>query len=152
MHDDNDSVDPDTLPQRRCVPCGAAMSATEVGEESFSPFAWYECRSCGHRAKITPLADTGGWMAMALVAWLFVAGLIWLTSKPFDGSSVAWMAGIFAALMAPLLPVYLKTRRYQVIDKDDATWRHGFAGNLLFIVVLFAAVLMVAAGLGLVFG
>ncbi len=152
MHDDEDSVDPATLPQRRCAQCGAAMSAAETGEESFSPFAWYECGACGHRAKITPLADTGGWMAMALVAWLFVTGLIWLTSKPFDSSSVAWMAGIFVALMAPLIPVYLKTRRYPVIDSDGATWLHGFAGNLLFIVVLFAAVLVVAAGLGLALG
>ncbi|MEO0962190.1 MAG: hypothetical protein AAFY01_07170, partial [Pseudomonadota bacterium] len=123
----------------------------ETGGESFSPFAWYECPTCQYRVKITPQSDTGSWMAFSLVAWVFAAGLIWLTSKPFDETSVAWIASTLVVFVGPLLPTLLKARRHPVIDGDDPTWLDGLMGNMLFIILLFAVVLAGAGILGLLF-
>lgn len=90
-------------------------------------------------------------MAFSLVAWVFAAGLIWLTSKPFDETSVAWIASTLVVFVGPLLPTLLKARRHPVIDGDDPTWLDGLMGNMLFIILLFAVVLAGAGILGLLF-
>lgn len=149
MSEFHDPVDPSILPKRRCAECGGVMKAVDAGTEGRSPVARYACESCNHQVKITPLTDTGGWMAIALLAWAIIAGILYMTGKPYDAVSLIWTGIILIGFMAPFLATYLKAKKYPFTDGQEPGASIGFAGNLLFVALVFGTVLTVAAAISL---
>lgn len=151
MSEFHDPVDPSTLPNRRCAECGGVMKAIDAGTEGRSPVARYACESCSHQVKITPLTDTGGWMAIALLAWAIIAGILYIAGKPYDAESVIWTGIILIGFMAPFLSTYLKAKKYPVTDGHESSASVGFAGNFLFVALVFGVVLIGSAAISLFF-
>lgn len=149
MSEFHDPIDPATVPDRRCAKCGGVMRAVDAGTEGRSPVARYACDACSHQIKITPLSDTGGWIALALFAWACISGLIYLTAKPFDSGSVIWIGVILIGFMSPFLPTYLKAKRYPYMDGNEPAASIGFAGNLLFFSLISGVILSIAAAISL---
>lgn len=149
MSEFHDPVDPSKLPNRRCAECGGVMKAIDAGTEGRSPVARYACESCNHQVKITPLTDTGGWMAIALLAWATIAGILYITGKPYDAESVIWTGIILIGFMAPFLATYLKANKYPITDGHEPGASVGFAGNLFFVALVFGVVLTGAAATSL---
>mgnify|MGYP001553740240 CR=1 FL=1 len=149
MSEFHDPIDPSTLPKRKCAECGGVMKAVDAGTEGRSPVARYACDSCNHQAKLTPLENTGGWIALALLAWAIIAGLLFITGKPYDAESVIWTGIILIGFIAPFLPTYLKAKKYPFFDGEESGASSGFAGNLLFVALIFGVVLSGAAAISL---
>ncbi len=152
MSEFEDPIDPKSLPLRRCSECSGEMHAIEAGSESFSPVARYACASCERQIKIVPMASTGGWIAMSLIAWIILATLIYFTSKPFDATSVVWIGLILTVFLAPFVPPYLRNKRNPVIGTAEPSAAEGVLASAAFIVFLFAAVGTIAVLAGLWFG
>lgn len=152
MSEFEDPIDPKALPLRRCSECSGEMHAIEAGSESFGPIARYACASCERQVKIVPMASTGGWIATSLIAWAFLAGLIYLTSKPFDAMSVVWIGLTLTAFLAPFVPPYLRNKKNPVIGAAEPSVGDGVLASAAFIVFLFAAVGTIAALASLLFG